>query len=111
MTLVAAYDIYMDVSNKAQDGKNFYEKLLQRVGKIGQAVEAIEAACKFNLITLFFFLFVIFCVLNTIPSRGNRQNKRTKGAHRYFPFCFSGIHGGNTMKLVRDPHLHENIAK
>lgn len=70
MTLVAAYDIYMDVSNKAQDGKNFYEKLLQRVGKIGQAVEAIEAACKFNLITLFFFPFCYFLCIKYYSESG-----------------------------------------
>ncbi|KAE9419063.1 hypothetical protein Angca_005103, partial [Angiostrongylus cantonensis] len=44
MTLVTAYDVYCDVCNKVEDGRNFYVKLLDRVNKLAVAVEGIETA-------------------------------------------------------------------
>ncbi|WKX88571.1 hypothetical protein Q1695_008316 [Nippostrongylus brasiliensis] len=44
MTLVTAYDVYCDVCQKVDDGRNFYLKLLDRLGKLTPAVEGIEAA-------------------------------------------------------------------
>ncbi|VDL84389.1 unnamed protein product, partial [Nippostrongylus brasiliensis] len=44
MTLVTAYDVYCDVCQKVDDGRSFYLKLLDRLGKLTPAVEGIEAA-------------------------------------------------------------------
>ncbi|KJH44121.1 BRO1-like domain protein [Dictyocaulus viviparus] len=44
MTLVTAYDVYCDVCNKVEDGRNFYKKLLDRLSKLAIAVEGIETA-------------------------------------------------------------------
>ncbi|KAJ1349674.1 Tyrosine-protein phosphatase non-receptor type 23 [Parelaphostrongylus tenuis] len=44
MTLVTAYDVYCDVCSKVEDGRNFYLKLLDRLGKLAVAVEGIETA-------------------------------------------------------------------
>ncbi|XGW23830.1 hypothetical protein V3C99_005780 [Haemonchus contortus] len=44
MTLVTAYDVYCDVCQKVEDGRNFYLKLLDRLNKLTLAVEGIETA-------------------------------------------------------------------
>uniref|UniRef100_A0A1I7VRL6 BRO1 domain-containing protein n=1 Tax=Loa loa TaxID=7209 RepID=A0A1I7VRL6_LOALO len=44
LALTAAYDVYVDVSQKTEEGLNFYSTLFSMVKGLGEAVEAIESA-------------------------------------------------------------------
>uniref|UniRef100_A0A0R3RIE6 BRO1 domain-containing protein n=1 Tax=Elaeophora elaphi TaxID=1147741 RepID=A0A0R3RIE6_9BILA len=44
LALTAAYDVYVDVSQKTEEGLKFYSTLFSMVKDLGEAVEAIETA-------------------------------------------------------------------
>lgn len=46
LALTAAYDVYVDVSQKTEEGLKFYSTLFSMMNGLGEAVEAIETACE-----------------------------------------------------------------
>lgn len=46
LALTAAYDMYVDVSQKTEEGLKFYSTLFSLVKGLEEAVEAIETACE-----------------------------------------------------------------
>lgn len=53
LALTAAYDVYVEVSQKAEEGLKFYSSLFSIVKSLTGAVEAIEAACKVSFVVFF----------------------------------------------------------
>lgn len=47
LALTAAFDVYVDVSQKTEEGLKFYSTLFTMLNGLREAVEAVEAACKF----------------------------------------------------------------
>lgn len=47
LALTAAYDVYVDVSQKTEEGLKFYSTLFSMLKGLEEVVEAIETACEF----------------------------------------------------------------
>lgn len=52
LALTAAYDVYIDVSQKAEEGLKFYSILFSLIRGLDEAVEAVETACWFCLLLI-----------------------------------------------------------
>lgn len=48
LALTAAYDVYMDVLQKADEGLKFYSTLFSLVRTLDEAMEGVENACSLN---------------------------------------------------------------